>query len=303
MGAPDDERLAPQQLEGGVGPGDEPLGGGLLVAGGAVDLARKVEVRQRLGFERGGKLRGRAVVVFDRVGGAQDLRVLQAGDGADEGVLDLVREARGDAVDVHLLGMEPLGFEEDLMAPLLREADHLVLDGGAIAGADPLDDAAKEGRLVEIGADDLVGLRRGVGDPAGALFHVEHAVLVAVEGKEVGRLPGDQLRQEGERGWRGVAGLRLAAGEVDGAGVDAARGAGLEAPDLKAEFLQALAQAGRPLPHAAPGGVAQADVQKAAHEGAGGDDDGPRADFEPEIGPHPHGTPVFREDLDDVALV
>ena len=83
----------------------------------------------------------RAVVVFHGVARADDLGILQPGDGADEVVLDLVGQRGGDAVDVELAGVAALRLQEDLVALLLGEADHLVLDGRAVARADALDHA------------------------------------------------------------------------------------------------------------------------------------------------------------------
>ena len=81
---------------------------------------------------------------------------LQARDRADERELDLEGQAGGAAVDVVLVGVPTLRLQEKLMALLIGEADHLVLQGWAIARADAFDPPAVEGRLIEIGADDFM---------------------------------------------------------------------------------------------------------------------------------------------------
>ncbi len=56
FGAVEDERRIAFELEGGIGARHQSLGGGFLVAGGAVDLAGKVKGSASLGFEGGEKL-------------------------------------------------------------------------------------------------------------------------------------------------------------------------------------------------------------------------------------------------------
>ena len=51
----------------GIDPSDDALGGRLLIAGCAVDLAREEQVFDRLGLEPRCELSGRVVVVLDRV--------------------------------------------------------------------------------------------------------------------------------------------------------------------------------------------------------------------------------------------
>jgi hypothetical protein len=54
----------------------------------------------------------------------------------DHGGLNFHREAGAHAVDVDLVGVEAFGFEEELVASFVGEADDLVFDGGAVARAD-----------------------------------------------------------------------------------------------------------------------------------------------------------------------
>ena len=110
------------------------------------------------------------------------------------------------------------------MAVLVGEAHDLVLDRRAVARPAALDLARVHRRPVQVGADQLVDRLVGVGD-------------VAIEL----RLR-DALGREAERPRLGVAGLRLALVEVDGAAVEPAGRAGLEAGQLEAAAGQAVAE-------------------------------------------------------------
>src|SRR5204862_80504 len=135
---------------------DEPLSRSLLVACGAVDLAREVQPRERARLERGLQVPRIEEVVLDRITGARQVRVLEAPDSAHELALHIEREARRDAVRVDLVSVEPLGLDEDLVRRLVRKAHHLVLDRGAVAGPHTLDRAGEHGRSIRRGPDDLV---------------------------------------------------------------------------------------------------------------------------------------------------
>ena len=65
---------SPLSFSAALMPGHQPLGGGLLVAGRAVDLAGEVQAGDRLGFQRRVELRRRGVVVLDRVAPAHASR-------------------------------------------------------------------------------------------------------------------------------------------------------------------------------------------------------------------------------------
>ena len=200
------------------------------------------------------------------------------------------------------------------MALLLGKTHHLVLDRRAIAGSNPLNAAAIHGRFVQIGPDDLVGLRRGVGDPAGNLFHVEHFRPPAVEGEQgtaaqfraggsrIGLFI-DAAGQVAEGRWRAVAGLDFALGEVDAAAVDAAGGAGFEAFHLKTELLEAVRQGGNGVAHASTRLVLQADMEQAAHEGARGNDHGLGLVDHAQAGADAGHLVVRHQNLGGVALV
>ena len=100
-----------------------------------------------------------------------------------------------------------------------------------------------------------------------------------------------------------VPGLEVALGEVDAAAVEAAGGAGFEALHLEAELAEAVGQGGDAVAHAPAGLVLLADVEQAAHEGAGGNDDRFGPVDHAEGGAHAGDGVVFDEDLGGVALV
>ncbi len=72
------------------------------------------------------------------------------------------------------------------------------------------------------------------GDPARQLFHVEHAILPAVQREGAVRFAGGLFRIKAEGRGRGVASvLALALGEIDGASKDPARRAVLKRSTCK----------------------------------------------------------------------
>ena len=147
------------------------------------------------------------------------------------------------------------------MARAVGEAHHLVLDRGAVARADALDLAGVQGRPVQVGADQVVPGRRGVGD-------VAHDLRLR-----------DSFGQGRERLRRVVARLDLEAGVIDGPAVQARRRPGLQPAQAEADLLEPARQAERGRLADAPGrhGLL-ADVDHAAQEGAGGEHHGPGLD-------------------------
>ena len=119
-----------------------------------------------------GKLRGVKEIVLDGVAVTHDLGFLQAGDRVEHPLLHVGGQTGGEALDIHLLGGPALGLNEELMPVLVRELHHLVLDGGAVAGARGVDAPGVEGRAVQIVEDDPVGVRVRVGEPASVLNEV-----------------------------------------------------------------------------------------------------------------------------------
>ena len=147
----------------GVEPGDQPLGGRLLIAGRAVDLAGEdTGPGSALGLQRRVELARVDVVVFDRVAGPHHPRVLEARDGAPATPPGRPRGRRGrDAVRIDRVVVQPLGLEEDLVAlARRRSARPCPRSTGSSAGPRPAISPAYIGERCEVGADDRVGRRR-----------------------------------------------------------------------------------------------------------------------------------------------
>ena len=147
-------------------------------------------------------------------------------DAAVEGVLHVLRQAAGRALQVHLLSVLAAGLHKDGVAVFACKAHHLVLDGRAIARAHALDHAAVERAALDVVQNDLVRFRVRVGDPAlhlvvhGCIRHEAEGLQLAVR----------------------VAGLAFQLTEVDAAAVHAGRGAGLEPAQRQTGCFQAVGQ-------------------------------------------------------------
>ena len=281
-----DQGLPTQNLQGGVDTGHKALDGGLLIAGGAVELTSTVEAGHLLVLQGGQQLGGVHTVVLNGVGRAGHLGVFQTGQGAHHLDLHILRQRGGEALDVNLLGIQAHGLQEELVAVLVGEAHHFVLNGRAVPGANPLNGAGEEGGTVQIGPDDVVGVLVGVGDPAADLV-----------------LPG-LFGLEGEGDGFGVPHLDLQLGKVDGPGIDPGRGAGLEPAQGQSGFQQTVGQ-GIGTEHAI--GSASADHFThnggAAQVGAGTDDGRLHPVDGPSLGLHAHHLAVFREKVGNLGLL
>ena len=118
-------------------------------------------------------------------------------------------------------------LKENLVRGAVREAHHLVLDRGAVAGAPALDRTRINGRAREVAANEVVAFRPRGGDVAAHLRPRDHT---GKEGEGLGRL---------------VALLRFQRGPVDGAAVEPWRGAGLQPAEAEAQPLKGERKARR----------------------------------------------------------
>ena len=142
------------------------LGGGLLIAGGAVELPGPVQALHRLALQRGGQRGGVHTVVLNGIGGPHDLQLLKAHDGMVHGVLHVLGQAGAEALQIHLLGVLAAGLHKHLVAILVGKAHDLILNAGAVAGADALDQPAIQRASADVFPDDPVGFGVGVGNVA-----------------------------------------------------------------------------------------------------------------------------------------
>jgi hypothetical protein len=177
--------------------------------------------------------------------------------------------------------LQSLRLDENLMALLLGEAHHLVLDGGAVARTGGVDLSGVHRRAVEVRADQVVGKAAGVGEPAEDLRLLE------------------PVGEDGERARTLVARSFLQLREVDGGAVDARGRTGLQAAEVQAESPERIGERlrGR-LAETAAGGLLLAGVHQRPEEGAGGDDDRLRLESR-SVAEH---RPSNRASLDDQRL-
>ena len=152
--------------------------------------------------------------------------LLQPGDGAEKGPLDVLRQGGAHALHIVFVAVCAAGLQKELVPGLFRKAHHLVFNRRTVAGPRPVDDAAEQRRTVEGGPDERVGLLVGIGEPAdGPVVHRG----IPVEGKA--RL----LR---------VAGLGLHFGEVQTPAGDPGGRPRLEPAEGKPQRLKAGRQVG-----------------------------------------------------------
>ena len=96
----------------------------------------------------------------------------------------------------------------------------------------------------------------------------------------------ERICQVAEEWWRFIAVLRLALGEVDALGEEAAGSSCLEAFDFETEFAQAVAECRNRIAESTPALVSQADMEQAAHKSAGCNHHGAAVEAQTEIGFH-----------------
>ncbi len=137
----DPGRLA-GNLSCGIETGDQSLAGRLFVTGGAVDLTGKEKTGDRLGFQVGPELGRWTVVVLDGVAVSHDDGPFETRDHLEHLILDIARQAGGDAVDVDFLRVATFRLEKQLVAVFVGKPNHFVFDARTIAGASRVDLAA-----------------------------------------------------------------------------------------------------------------------------------------------------------------
>ena len=110
--APQDHRRLALELQGCVHARHEALHRRFLIARGPVELARAVEPGDFFALQRGQKLGGVHAVIFDGIGRAHHLGVLQPGDGVEHGKLDVLGQGGGEALQIQLLGVQTAGLHK-----------------------------------------------------------------------------------------------------------------------------------------------------------------------------------------------
>ncbi len=151
----------------GVDPREESLPRRLFVSGGSVGLSGNEQPLDELALQIGIQLPRIDVIIFHGVSRTHDHHFLEAVDGVQELVLHLLRKGRGYPVQVHLLGIQPLRLDKNLMPCPVGEPDNFVLDRRTVPGPHPPYDSAVEGGTVDVVLDNLVCPLVGIGDVAG----------------------------------------------------------------------------------------------------------------------------------------
>ena len=133
-------------------------------------MARAVKAGYFFCFQRWAQLQRIDAVVFDRISRSHNLGLRKAPYCAQHVALHIERHGRGKALHVNFLGIQPHGLQKQLMARLVRETYHLILNGGAIPRANALDHPAVKRRAVQILPNDFVRFIRRIGQVAHGLI-------------------------------------------------------------------------------------------------------------------------------------
>src|SRR5205807_9202732 len=151
-------------------------------------------------------------------------------------------QAGSDSIDVLFLRVTAFRFEKELMGAPLGKLNHFVLNRGAVSWAGALDSARVQRRPMQVRADDLVGVRRRLGNPTGQLFHMELAPAAAVIQSKNVVYRTCRVRMKREPRRRLVSLLNLALREFNRAAIHAAWSARLKSADDEAESSKIFAQ-------------------------------------------------------------
>ena len=164
----EDRRAAPPARARGVEPGDQSLRRRLLIAGRAIDLAGE-EKSVENAWSRGSppSSRGSTIIIFDRIAGPQNARLLQPRNAADEGLLHLVAAARSRCrSDRRCRRRAPPAPEKSDARRGRRSASPYPRSRGNSAGPGPEIAPLRIGERCEIIENDPMRRRRRAGDVA-----------------------------------------------------------------------------------------------------------------------------------------
>src|SRR4051812_46940516 len=161
-----DDRLRIAGGQRGVKTGHKPLGGGFLVAGRSIDLTCQKQSPEPFGLQARMKLSGIYVIVLDGIARPNHANTLEAWDRAQQLELHVFGQRGRDSIGIDRGVIKAFRLKKDLMAVAVAKADDLVLDRGAIARTGALDLPGIHRRAMDIGPYQIVGGRRGPGNPA-----------------------------------------------------------------------------------------------------------------------------------------
>ena len=96
-------------------PAIKPLGGGLLITGGAVDLAGQVKARHRLHLQRGRQLAGIHIIIFDGIAGPAHRGLFQPRNGRQKRQLDILGQGGRNPVGIDGVVVKSFRLKENLV--------------------------------------------------------------------------------------------------------------------------------------------------------------------------------------------
>src|SRR4030043_140602 len=127
--------------EGRIDSCNQSLGGGFLIAGGAVDLSGVEEPFDLFRFKRRPEFCGVNKIILDGITWPDDLHIFKALDRSQHLYLDIEWKAGGDPIRVDLFRIPSIRFKKDLVPLLLGKANHLVFNRRTVPGTDPFNDS------------------------------------------------------------------------------------------------------------------------------------------------------------------
>ena len=146
----EDQGVFVEEAQGGVHSSHKSLRGSFFISGGPIDLSGKIEAFDLLGFQGVEELGGIKEIIFDGIGGGEKLGFFQACNGMDYIQLNIERQAVGGAIGVHFHHSPSLWLHKDVVMTVAGKLDHLVLDGGAIAGPGAFNQSPIECRIFQM---------------------------------------------------------------------------------------------------------------------------------------------------------
>src|SRR6185437_11357288 len=161
--------------EAGVQAGDHSLPRGFLVARGAVDLTGEIQAVYGLDLQRRVELRGRIVVVFNRIPSAVHAGTLESRNAVEDLDLDVSGKRGGKPVDVELTRVVAFRLEKYLVTLRVRKSENLVFDRRTVAWTTSRNSTAVHGRLANVLRDYLLPWLSEIGDPARELIGMTSA--------------------------------------------------------------------------------------------------------------------------------
>ena len=110
------------------------------------------------------------IVVFNAVSGPNELGLFQPRNGSNHLDLNILRQAVGSSVGIDAGIVASLRLKKYMVRFPLGKLYDLVLDGRTVPHPGASDRAAIQGALLQIGANDIMGLGCGVGQITGKLI-------------------------------------------------------------------------------------------------------------------------------------